>query len=417
MLERAQRVLKELPLRDKVSWNALIAGYAAKGEEEDATDCFGQMQSEGLRPDAITFTCMVQACGSAGAIEKGKRIHNEILSIESLERDVVLGTAIVDMYAKCGALGRAYKALEELPVRNVVSWSALIAGHAHHGHGRDALECFEQMRNEGVIPNAVTFLSVLKACGSMGAMERGEEIHGEIVRGGFLEGNTALGNSLVDMYAKCGKLERAWSVLEQLGGGRDVVSWNALIAGFEQRGCGFEALGFLRRMQDEGIAPDEVTFLSVLGACGRAGLVEEARMLCNTMAAFHGIAPSSKLQSSMVACLGSAGCFDAAIAVMKAMPRFDGDEHGIWLALLGACRKWANVRFGLSIFDRVVQLDRCCATAYVLMAAIFAASGMQEDARKIEAMRLMHTCAIAPSEMMQTVNSAQRHGGVLCRNK
>jgi pentatricopeptide repeat protein len=374
----------------------LIAGYAAKGEEEDAMDCFLQMRSEGLWPDAVTFTCMVQACGSTGSIEKGKQIHNEILSIESLEKDVILGTAIVDMYAKCGALARAYKALEELPVRNVVSWSALIAGHAHHGYGHDALECFEQMKNEGVAPNSITFLSILKACGSMGAMERGEQIHDEIVELGLLEGNTALGNSLVDMYAKCGKLDRAWRVLEQLGvRGRDVVSWNALIAGFEQHGYGFEALRSIRRMQDEGIAPDEVTFLSVLGACGRAGLVEEAQMLCNTMAVFHGIAPSSELQSCIVACLGSAGHFDAAIAVMKAMPCLD-DEPGIWLALLGACRKWANVRFGQSIFDHVMQLDRCCATAYVLIASIFAASGMHEDARKIEAMRLMHTCVISP---------------------
>ena len=134
--------------------------------------------------------------------------------------------------------------------------------------------------------------------------------------------------------------------------------------------------------------PDDVTFLSVLSACGHSGLLDEAQMVFDNMTENYGISPKLEHQTCLVVCFGCAGHFDKAISVIKSMPY--SDDPGIWLALLGSCRKWTNVKLGRLVFDQVVQLDSCFATPYILMADIFVATGMQEDAKKVEAMRLKY---------------------------
>jgi pentatricopeptide repeat protein len=218
----------------------------------------------------------------------------------------------------------------------------------------------------------------------------GKQIHEAVVRWGLLEKDIVLGTSLVDMYAKCGMLEKAEQVLEGLSV-RNVVSWSAIIAGYSQQGHGRRALRCFERMQGEGHSPNEVTFLSVLTACSHSGLMEEARKLFEDMDVRYGITTRSEHHACMVAAFGCAGFFNEALSTIEAMPSLDSPIP--WLALLGSCRKWGNVRLAISTFDRVVQLDNTCAAAYILMADIFGASGMRDDADKVEAMWLKYAAA------------------------
>eukprot|EP00250_Pteridium_aquilinum_P000317 c10350_g1_i1 orf=1-564(+) len=181
VLAKAQLVLNELPARDVVSWNVLIAGYIKQGQAQDALASFERMQREGLGPNVVTFNCLLKACGSIGAADLGEHIHNEIAKQGLLANDIMLGTALVEMYIKCGALVQGRRVLEELPVRNVGLWNALLAGYTQEGRGQEAIDCFEQMQNKGLSPDKVTFGCVLKACGSTGAAEKGGQIHDEIV--------------------------------------------------------------------------------------------------------------------------------------------------------------------------------------------------------------------------------------------
>ena len=213
-LDRAQQVLDELFLRDVVSWSTLISGYAQQGQGEEALNCFERMQNEGLSPDSITFVCILKACGSIGAINKGKQIHKEIVDKGLLGKDAVLGTALVNMYAKCGELEKAAEVFKELPCRNVVSWNALISGYIEQGQSKDALGCFEQMENNCFSPNAVTFTCILKACGITRSICKGTEIHKKIVSKGLLDKDPTLGSALVDMYVQCGDLSKAQQVLK-----------------------------------------------------------------------------------------------------------------------------------------------------------------------------------------------------------
>ena len=385
LLAKAHQVLKELPIRNEVSWSTLISRYAQEGQGQEALNCFEEMQRDGINPDGITFICILQACGSVGAIDRGTKTHNDIVDRGLLKKNTNLGNALVDMYVKCGILDKAKRVLEELPIRNVVSWNALIAGYAQQGQGHEALNCFDRMESEGFSPNAVTFICILKACGSIGAIDKGKQIHTEIINVGLLEKSIMLGTALVDIFAKCGFLSKARQVHEELHV-RDVVSWSALIAGYAEQGHWQEAIICFERMRREGFSPNEVTFLSVLNACRHAGKSDIAQLYYEDMSKEYGIAPKTEHHSCMVVIFGCSGQFDKAMSVINSMPSCE--EPSVWLALLGACSKWANVNIGEIAFNEAVQLDTNLASAYVLMANIYTAAGMQENAEKIESMRV-----------------------------
>ena len=383
---QAKQVLDKLLIRDVASWNALIAGYSQHGKSEDALECLEWMLNDGLSPNAITFTCILKACGIIRALDKGKQIHKEIVNNGLLAKDSVLGTALIGMYAKCGELGQAQEVFEELPIRNVASWSALIGGYVQKGMDQEAVSCFKQMQNEGLSPDSVTFICILRACGNTGAIDKGIQIHNDIVSRGLLQEDTVLGTSLMGMYAKCGELRKAREIFDELLV-RDVAAWNALILGYAQQGQSEEALNCFNQMQNEKLSPDVVTLLCVLCACSHSGLVEEGQTYFTDMSNKYGILPVIEHQTCLVNLFGRAGYFDEAMSIMKDMPTFD---YPIWIAILGSCQKWGNVKLGKLAFEQAIELDSSYCAAYVLMANTYAAAGMQEDAEMVEAMRLRY---------------------------
>lgn len=387
-LLKAQGVLEQLPFRNVISWSTLIAGYAQWGQGEEALDCFECMLCEGIPPNAMTYSSILKACGIIKDFDKGKQIHDEIQRQGLLHEDHVLCGALVDMYAKWGALSKARRVLEELPARNVFSWSALIAGYAEKGHGEQALDCFELMQREGIPPNAITYASILKSCGAIGAIDKGIEIHDKIASLGLLRNNSVLGNALVDMYAKCGAVSKAHRVLEGLPT-RNVVSWSALIAGYAQQGQGEQALDCFRRMQCEGISPNAVTFSSVLNVCSHLGLVEEGNMIFQSMRTKYGVKPDVESYTCMIDLFGRVGHLEKAVGLIEEMPYTN--HPVIWHALLGACRRWGDISIGRWAFEQAIQIDISDGPAYILMGSIYVVAGMHENARDIEAMRLENT--------------------------
>ena len=275
-LATAQQVFEEFQYRDVVSWNALISGYAQNGYGEEALKCFQRMQKEGCSPNPVTFVCLLKACSNIRAAEKGREIHAVVVTEGLLKNNVIVGTALVDMYAKCGALGKAQESFNSLPVRSIISWNALIAGYVQYGYVKEALESFDQMQQKGFSPNSVTFLCILKACGSMRAIEKGTQIYGTILREGLLERNVLIGTALMDMYAKCGTPSKAQEVFDQLHI-RDIASWNTLIAAYVQHGYGEEALNCFEQIQHEGLSPDAISVVYALKACASTGAVDKGK--------------------------------------------------------------------------------------------------------------------------------------------
>eukprot|EP00250_Pteridium_aquilinum_P005690 c15743_g1_i1 orf=1-1287(-) len=266
-LAMAKEVFDKLPLHNEVSWNILMSAYVEHGFGEEALELFEQMQGQSVAPNVVTFLCLLKACGGTWAAYKGLELHCEIERKGYLERHASIGSALVDMYAKCGWLAKGKEVFTRLAVKNVVAWTSLIAGYAEHGHGEEALNCFEEMQLEGVAPDAVTFVWSLKACGSTEAIHKCLEIHAEIDRKGLTEGNVYVGSVLVDTYAKCGMIMKARETFTQLSA-RNIASWNALISGYAEHGHCEEVLECFDQMQLDGISPDSVTFLCGLKACG-----------------------------------------------------------------------------------------------------------------------------------------------------
>ena len=383
MIEKAKQVLEDIPNRDIVAWCALISGYTKQDRGYEALNCFERMQSEGLFPSVITFTCILKACGSVRAIDKGRQIHYEIIRRDMLEKDVMLGNGLVDMYARCGALAAAQQVLEELPIRNVVTWSTLIAGYAEHEHYDQALSCLEQMQMERVSPNEITFTSILKSVANIGFTAKGQEIHSQLVKKGYLESDLIVGNTLVDMYARCGSLHIAHEVLQRIQS-RQVVTWNALLSGYAQLGECENVFNIFDRMVGESIKPNGITFISVLKACSRTSLFFRGLTYFGNMSKDYGVLPTLEHNNCIIHLLNCAGELGKAVEMIY---QFRCSDMMVWHSMLYACKNWGNVKLGRLAFEQAIQLDSNNLASYVLMVNIYVAAGMKEDAKRIEAMR------------------------------
>jgi pentatricopeptide repeat protein len=384
MVDNAQGLLLALPARDVVSWSVVIAGYCKEGRVEEALECLETMESEGLSPDSVTFTCILNACGSTCALGIGTRIHNELTNKAMLGNDTALDNALVDMYSRCGAITEARNLLCELPSRDVFSWSTLIIGYAQRGQDEEVIDSYKVMHEEGLFPDAITIGFILRACGNTGAMDVGRQIHEEIVHKTVFHDNVLLNTALIDMYAKCGSPKRAKKVLHELCR-RDVVSWSALISGYAQLGRVDESLDCFKLMLEEGHFPNAVTFLSLLNACSHAGLVDEGESLFVSIREEYGITPNVELYTCMVDLFGRAGHFDKALMMISNMQSLD--YAPVWGSLMNACQKWGHTKLARVSFEHAISLDKSTPTPYICMQNIYMAAGMQEDAEIIEAMR------------------------------
>ncbi|KAH7315541.1 hypothetical protein KP509_21G054200 [Ceratopteris richardii] len=386
VLEKARKILDELPRRNLISWNTLITGYVEHGKSEQALCCLDKMQFEGLSPDIVTYTSLLKACGDMRSITKGEKIHNEIAKVSSFQCNIVVGTALIDMYAKCGAFSKAQKVFEELSIRNAISYNALITGYVEHDEAEEALKCFEKMQLDGISPDAVTYACILEGCGDIIAVGMGEKLYEQISEQGLLAKNIRLGTSLLHMYVKCGSFVKAWQVLNELPS-QDVVCWNALIDGFNKHGECLQALQCYEQMQQHGLSPNAFTFSSVLSACSRLNLVMQAEQHFADMSKY-GIPPEMEHLTCMVDVFGRAGLLDKAVQIIQRMSSSSFD-NGTLYALLNNCLKWGDIKTARWALEHTAAEEKVEVAFYNVMKDIYRSAEMQKDADNIEAMKIL----------------------------
>ncbi|KAJ7545585.1 hypothetical protein O6H91_08G002000 [Diphasiastrum complanatum] len=260
--------------RSVFSWTVNIRRYVKNGQPLKALELYQEMQNEAINPDKFTFICVLNACASLLALEKGRDVHAQIVQ-SGCKLDVYLGNSLVDMYAKCGSIDEAYRVFNFMPGRSVVSWNAMISGIVKSGNGKQALELFEHMQQERIVPDTVTFVSVLNGCASIGALADGRSVHAQLRQSGC-SSDILVNNCLIGMYFKCGCIEDACEIFNNLPV-HSVVSWNAMIMGYVKCGQSDKAVQLFRQMQQEGVDPDSITFLGVLNACAKKGALEDGR--------------------------------------------------------------------------------------------------------------------------------------------
>ncbi|XVF46595.1 hypothetical protein PTKIN_Ptkin03bG0039800 [Pterospermum kingtungense] len=396
-LDDARKLFGKTRKRTIFVWNELFRALTLAGFGEEVLGLYRKMNRTGIPSDKFTYTYVLKACVVseclASLLKKGKEIHAHILR-HGWESHVHIMTTLADMYARFGYVSHASSVFREMPVKNVVSWSAMIACYAKNEKPFKALELFREMMVEthDLLPNSVTMVSVLQACASLAALEQGKLIHAYVLRRG-LDSVLPVISALITMYSRCGKLELGQLIFDRMEK-RDVVSWNSLISSYGIHGFGKKAVQIYQEMIRHGVSPSPVTFISLLGACSHAGLIEEGKKLFASMRKEHGIYPSVEHYACMVDLLGRANRLEEAAKIIDEMRIEPGAK--VWGSLLGSCRIHCNVGLAERASSKLFQLEPLNAGNYVLLADVYAEAKMWDEVKRVRKLLETHSLHKVP---------------------
>ncbi|XP_050206955.1 putative pentatricopeptide repeat-containing protein At3g25060, mitochondrial [Mercurialis annua] len=373
-LDKAKMVFDKMVKKDVVSWTTMITGFAQSGMAVDAIDVYRKMQNECIEVDGVVMVGLIQACGGVGDSKLGLSVHGYMVRKEMIMHNV-LQTSLVYMYAKNGRLELALRVFEDIRNKSVVSWGALVSGFAQNGFTEKALALLIEMQSFGFKPDSVTLISSLSACSQAGYLKLGKSLHGYMVR--RLHFEQVLGTALIDMYAKCGSLSSARALFDQIES-RDLLMWNAMIAGYGIHGDGREALLLFLKMRETYKNPDHATFASLFSALSHSGLVEEAQHWFRVMVNVNKIQPGEKHYACMVDLLSRAGRVEEAYWLIKSMHTEPGLP--IWVALLSGCLNYRKLLIGEMAAKKILESNPDDLGIYVLVSNFFSMAKKWEEA-------------------------------------
>ncbi|XP_031503612.1 pentatricopeptide repeat-containing protein At3g24000, mitochondrial-like isoform X1 [Nymphaea colorata] len=372
-LESARKMFEEMPQRNMHSWNIIIASYAQISLWREALDIYNGFQKTGFRPDHYTIPCVLKACSGAMDLLMGRKLHGCVV-VSGYQDNVIVCSGLVDMYVKCGRLCDARQAFDEMSQRDVVSWNVVISGLVRAGYGIEALRFFCEMHRGGVRVDRMTVPSVLTSCGQAGDLAVGKGVHGIALKL-VLFSDIAVGNALIDMYAKSGCLHEAHQVFVEMPQ-RDVITWTSLIWCYGIHGRGKDALVLFDEMVACGVMPNSATFTAALTSCSHGGLLDEGRGIFSMMRQHYGLDPSVEHYACMVDLLGRHELLDEALAFIKGVPL--APTASIWGALLSSCRTYNNVEIGEIAAAALFELEASNSSNYIVLASIYEAVGQWE---------------------------------------
>ncbi|VVA94542.1 unnamed protein product [Arabis nemorensis] len=378
-LSEMERIFKRLPSRDDVTWNLLISGYSLSGLVGAAVKAFNTMMKDGsVNLTRVTLMTMLQLSSTNGHVSLGRQIHGHIIK-RGFESYLKVRSPLLDMYAKLGLISEAKKVFFGLEYRNTVmcnslmggllacgmikdaqhlfrgmekdsvSWTAMIQGLARNGLEKEAIQLFREMKMEGLTMDQYTFGSVLPACGELGAINEGKQIHASIIRTN-LQDNIYVDSALVDMYCKCKCTHYAKTVFDRTKQ-KNVVSWTAMVVGYGQTGRAEEAVKVFLDMQRSGIDPDHYTLGHAISACANIASLEEGSQ-------FHGKAIISGLihyitvSNSLVTLYGKCGNINDSTRLFNEM---NVKDEISWTAMVSAYAQFGRAIEAICLFDKMVQ--------------------------------------------------------------
>ncbi|OWM80502.1 pentatricopeptide repeat-containing protein At2g17210 [Punica granatum] len=376
-VDSAVQVFWELSQKDLVSWNAMLSGLVLNEKYQEALLMFSSMAKGGVEFDEVTLVNILQICKSYAHRSWCKSIHGVVIR-GGYEMNELLLNCLIDAYGKCGHVNIAQKLFSGLKRRDVVSWSALIAGFAHSGKPDEAIRVFDEMIWAAEKPNGVTMVNLLEACALSGELNRSKSAHGIAVRRGLAD-EVAVGSAILDMYSKSGAIECSRRVFDQMPH-KNIVTWSAMIAGYGMNGLAREALALLAQLREQGMKPNAVTALSVLSACSHGGLVEEGISLFEWMVQEDGLIRSPEHYACIADMLSRAGSPGRAIDLIESMPPGIKPTASAWAAIMSACKSSGNAEIGERAVPRVLELEPLCSTNYMLASGMFAAGGKRSEA-------------------------------------
>ncbi|XP_057422804.1 pentatricopeptide repeat-containing protein At3g63370, chloroplastic [Lotus japonicus] len=370
-------VFDNMPEKDMISWTTVIAGYAQNGYHLEALSLLRKVQLEGMDVDPMMIGSIFLACSGLKSEKIIKEIHGYVLKRDLA--DTLLQNAIVNVYGEVGHTEYARRVFESIKSKDIVSWTSMITCCVHNSLAIEALELFCSLIKTNIQPDSIALVSALSVAASLSSLKKGKEIHGFLIRKGFfLEGPIA--NSLVDMYARCGTVENTRKIFNSVKQ-KDLILWTAMINANGMHGCGNEAIVLFKKMTDENVIPDHITFLALLYACSHSGLIVEGKRFFQIMKHEYQLEPWPEHYACLVDLLGRSNSLEEAYHFVRNMPIEPSAE--VWCALLGACRIHSNKELGELAAKELLQSNTEKPGNYVLISNTFAADGRWNDVEEV----------------------------------
>ncbi|KAL5860790.1 hypothetical protein ACOSQ4_002086 [Xanthoceras sorbifolium] len=365
-IDLACQLFREMSERDSVTCNAFITGYS-----KEAALCAG------IRLDDIVL---------------GQLIHSFVVKANFVG-NVFVGNALLDFYSKHDCVVEARNFFDEMPVVNGVSYNVLITCYAWNEQYKESLRLFRELQLTRFDRRQFPFSTLLSIAADTLSLQIGRQIHSQaiVITADF---KLRVGNSLVDMYAKCGRIEEARKIFANLNR-ISTVTWTAMISGYVQTGHIEEGLKLFNQMHRADCTlgyvcqmwirfqPDSVSFRSVLSACSHSGLVEEGLHYLNIMNRKYKLTPKKEHYASVIDMFCRRGRFDEAEKWMDEMP-FEPDEI-IWSSVLNSCRIHKNQELAKKAADQLFKMEKLRdAAPYVSMPNIYAVAGQWDSVSKVK---------------------------------
>ncbi|KAK7309867.1 hypothetical protein RJT34_06952 [Clitoria ternatea] len=288
----------------------------------------------------------------------------------------MLQNAVINVYGEVGHIDYAKRVFESIKSKDIVSWTSMITCYVNNGLATDALKLFHYLQETNIQSDSVALISVLSAAASLSSLKKGKEIHGFLIRKGFyLEGPIA--SSLVDMYARCGTVENSRKIFNFVKQ-RDLILWTSMINANGMHGYGNEAIDLFKKMTDDNVIPDHITFLALLYACSHSGLIIEGKRFFEIMKYEYQLEPWPEHYACLVDLLGRSNALEEAYHFVRNMPIEPSAE--VWCALLGACRIHSNKELGELAAKKLLQLGT---EKSGLISNVFAADGRWNDVEEV----------------------------------
>ncbi|TVU49861.1 hypothetical protein EJB05_01200, partial [Eragrostis curvula] len=275
-IETALEIFSLSDRTNVVLWNLMLVAYGQVSDLAKSFDIFCQMQAAGIRPNQFTYPCILRTCTCSGEIELGEQIHSLCIK-NGFESDIYVTGVLIDMYSKYGLLNRARRILERLGQKDVVSWTSMIAGYVQHEFCKEALSTFKEMQDCGIWPDNIGLASAISACAGIKAIHQGLQIHARVYVSGY-SADTSIWNTLVNLYARCGRTKEAFSLFEAIEL-KDEITWNGLVSGFAQSGLYEESLQVFLQMGQAGVRYNMFTFVSAISASANLADLNQGKQI------------------------------------------------------------------------------------------------------------------------------------------
>ncbi|KAL5992190.1 hypothetical protein ACLOJK_013105 [Asimina triloba] len=367
-MDEARLVFDKIPVRNAVTWTAIITGYSQAGRSDISLQLFAQLRTTTVCPDRYVLSSVISACSVLGFLEGGRQIHGHVLR-NGTETDVSVNNVLIDFYSKCHRVRIARRIFNHMVDKNVVSWTTMIAGYMQNACDGGAMDLFSEMSQLGWHPDGFTCTSILTSCGSTSALRQGKQVHSYTIKAN-LASDDFVKNGLIDMYAKCDSLSDARNAFDDVVE-PNVVSYNAMIEGYARDGDLLEALNLFRRMRCRFLTPNLLTFVSLLGASAMSSAVDSSKQI-HGLTVKYGVSLDIFTGSALIDVYSKCSFVDDARVVFEEM---DEKDIVVWNAMIFCYTLNGQCEDALKLFLDL-QLAKMKLNEFTFVALVASASNL-----------------------------------------